>query len=127
VVTIRVPLTTLPGVFFTVYVFLQLFGLVVPLSRFWTQTTGTLPVSHYLQAVVMYAIVGLTTGSDLSVGGPRSPVTDAAGVVWQTRSIAESGNDGKHLHDDLCSRLVRRETIQGTAPHGLASRLPRVA
>jgi hypothetical protein len=38
----------------------------------------------------MYALMGLTPVLDFVVGGSNTQVTDAAGVVWQTRSIAES-------------------------------------
>jgi uncharacterized membrane protein len=85
-----VPLTNYLGWFFTVYVFLQLFALVVRYRDSGDQAMGTLPTSHYFQAVVMYAVVGLTPVLTYLVGGPNSPVTDAAGVVWQTRSIAEA-------------------------------------
>lgn len=85
-----VPMTNYLGWFFTVYVFLQLFALVVRYRDSGNQATGTLPKSHYLQAVVMYAVVGLTPVLTYLVGGTNSPVTDAAGVVWQTRSIAEA-------------------------------------
>src|SRR5712671_67430 len=85
-----VPLTNYLGWFFTVYLFLQLFALVVRYRDSGNQAMGTLPTSHYLQAVVMYAVVGLTPILTYLVGGTNSPVTDAAGVVWQTRSIAEA-------------------------------------
>jgi len=38
----------------------------------------------------MYAVIGLTFVLDYLVVGTNSQVTDAAGVVWQTRSIAEA-------------------------------------
>jgi hypothetical protein len=73
-----------------VYVFLQPFALVVRYRDSGDQAMGTLPTSHYFQAVVMYAVVGLTPVLTYLVGGTNSPITDAAGVVWQTRSIAEA-------------------------------------
>jgi putative membrane protein len=85
-----VPLTNYLGWFFTVYVFLQLFALFVRLRPGGDEATATLPRSYFLQAVVMYAVVGLTPVLTFLVGGSSSTVTDAAGVVWQTRSIAES-------------------------------------
>jgi putative membrane protein len=85
-----VPLTNYLGWFFTVYVFLQLFALFVKLRPAGAEAELTLPKSHYVQAVVMYAVVGLTPVLSFLVGGSNSPVTDAAGVVWQTRSIAEA-------------------------------------
>src|SRR6267378_5571411 len=85
-----VPLTNYLGWFFTVYVFLQLFALVIRFRESGTKTMRTLPTSYYAQAVVMYAVVGLTPVLTFLVGGTNSPVTDAAGVVWQTKSIAEA-------------------------------------
>jgi hypothetical protein len=43
-----------------------------------------------VQAIVMYAAIGLTPVLTFLVGGSNSPVADAAGEVWQTRSVAES-------------------------------------
>jgi uncharacterized membrane protein len=85
-----VPITNYLGWFFTVYVFLQLFALVVRFREPGNQTMRTLPRSYYFQAVLMYTIVGLTPVLTFLVGGTDSPVTDAAGVVWQARSIAEA-------------------------------------
>jgi putative membrane protein len=85
-----VPLTNYLGWFFTVYVFLQLFALFVRFRPAGKEAERPLPRSHYVQAVAMYAVVGLTPVLTFLVGGSNSPVTDAAGVVWQTRSIAEA-------------------------------------
>jgi putative membrane protein len=85
-----VPLTNYLGWFFTVYVFLQLFALFVRFRSGRDDVAQTLPKSFYAQAVVMYAVVGLTPVLTYLVGATNSPVTDAAGVVWQTGSIAES-------------------------------------
>jgi putative membrane protein len=84
-----VPLTNYLGWFFTVFVFLQLFALFVRL-RPGSDEAAPLRKSHYVQALAMYAVVGLTPVLTYLVGGANSPVTDAAGAVWQTRSIAES-------------------------------------
>ncbi len=84
-----VPLTNYLGWFFTVYVFLQLFALFVRF-RPGTQTVKNFPRSHFAQPVLMYALMGLTPILSFVVGGSNTQVTDAAGVVWQTRSIAES-------------------------------------
>src|SRR5207253_3476717 len=49
---------------------------------------------HYTDALgpksSWYAVMGLTPVLTFVIGGRNSQVTDAAGVVWQTRSIAES-------------------------------------
>jgi hypothetical protein len=72
-----------------VYLFLQLFALFVRF-RAGNETVKNFPRSHFAQAVLMYAVMGLTPVLTFLVGGSNTPVTDAAGVVWQTRSIAES-------------------------------------
>src|SRR5256712_1537990 len=84
-----VPLTNYLGWFFTVYLFLQLFALFVRF-RPGNETTRNFPRSHYAQALLTYAVMGLTPVLTFVIGGSNSLVTDAAGVVWQTRSIAES-------------------------------------
>lgn len=72
------------------YVFLQLFAIFVRLRPAGSDAARTLPRSFFAQAVVMYAVAGLTPILTFVVGGSNSPVTDAADVVWQTRNIAES-------------------------------------
>jgi putative membrane protein len=84
-----VPLTNYLGWFFTVYLFLQLFALFVTF-RPGIQTARIFPRSHYAQAVLTYAVMGLTPVLTFVIGGSNAQATDAAGVVWQTRSIAES-------------------------------------
>jgi hypothetical protein len=49
-----------------------------------------LPASYYTQAVISYAVVGLTAVVSYLVFTGNTLVTDAAGVVWQTRSITEA-------------------------------------
>jgi putative membrane protein len=83
-----VPLTNYLGWFFTVYVFLQLFALFLRFRRAGNEVT--FPTPYYAQAVAMYAVMGLTYVLDYLVAGSSTTVTDAAGVVWQTGSIAES-------------------------------------
>jgi uncharacterized membrane protein len=85
-----VPLSNFIGWFFTVYVFLQLFALVVRFGLTGFESARTFTRSSYAQAVVVYAVTGLTPILTFLVGGSNSPITDAAGVVWQTRSIAEA-------------------------------------
>jgi hypothetical protein len=50
----------------------------------------TFPRSHYAQALLTYGVMGLTPVLTFLISSSNSRVTDAAGVVWQTRSIAES-------------------------------------
>src|SRR5437773_6719538 len=84
-----VPLTNYLGWFFTVYLFLQLFALFVRF-RPGSETVTKFPRSHFAQALLMYAVMGLTPVLTFVVGGSNTPATDAGGVVWQARSIAES-------------------------------------
>src|SRR6059058_3341576 len=86
-----VPLTNYLGWFFTVYVFFQLFALYLRLRK--ASGDGeepTLPRSYYAQALGMYAVIGLSFVVAYLVGGTNTAVTDAVGIVWQTRSIAEA-------------------------------------
>jgi putative membrane protein len=80
------PLTNYLGWFFTVYLFLQLFALWVRFRPAGGEAPRTLPRSHHAQATVVYAVIGLTP----VLSGGNSRVTDAAGIAWQTRSIAET-------------------------------------
>ena len=110
-----VPLTNYLGWFFTVYVFLQLFALVVRFRESGNRTMGTLPRSHYAQAVVMYAIVGLTPVLTFLVGATNSSVTDAAGVVWQTRGIAEAAATVSIYTMIFAAGLAAAKLMQGLA------------
>ncbi len=85
-----VPLTNYVGWFFTVYVFLQLFALFLRFRRAADTESLPLPASYYAQAVISYAVVGLTAVLSYLVFTGNAVVTDAAGVVWQTRSITEA-------------------------------------
>src|SRR5437660_7385899 len=70
-----VPLTNYLGWFFTVYVFLQLFALFVRF-RPGSETARTFPRSHYAQALVTYAVMGLTPILAFVIGGNNSQVID---------------------------------------------------
>src|SRR3984893_1719640 len=85
-----VPLTNYVGWFFTVYVFLQLFALFVRFGKVADAESRPLPASYYAQTVLSYAAVGLAAVLSYLVFTGNPVVTDAAGVVWQTRSIAEA-------------------------------------
>ena len=85
-----VPLTNFVGWFFTVYVFLQLFALFVRFQRGADGASQALPSSYYAQAIISYAVIGVTAVLSYLVFSGNALVTDAAGVVWQTRSIAEA-------------------------------------
>src|SRR5256886_10591346 len=83
-----VPLTNYLGWFFTVYVFFQFFALYLRLRK--ASRDGEEPTfkrSCYAQAIVMYAVIGLTFVVNYLVGSTNMAITDAVGIVWQTRSI----------------------------------------
>ena len=82
-----VPLTNYLGWFFTVYVFLQLFALFL---RVRGAQSLTLARSYHAQAVVMYAVVGLTPVVGYLAAKTNTAVSDGAGGVWHTGSITES-------------------------------------
>ena len=86
-----VPLTNYLGWFFTVYVFFQLFALYLRFPK--AGQEGKEPAftrSYYAQAIVMYTVIGLVIVVSYLVGGSNTAITDAVGIVWQTRSIAEA-------------------------------------
>src|SRR6266567_3943486 len=86
-----VPFTNYLGWFFTVYVFFQLFALSLRFRRTGSEEEASaFPGSYYAQALIMYAVIGLAFVVAYLVGGGNTLVTDAAGVVWHTGSIAEA-------------------------------------
>src|SRR6266705_3976712 len=86
-----VPLTNYLGWFFTVYVFFQLFALSLRFRRTGSEEQASaFPKSYYAQAIVMYAVIGLVIVANYLVGSTNTAITDAVGIVWQTRSIAEA-------------------------------------
>ncbi|MFF2445715.1 carotenoid biosynthesis protein [Neobacillus sp. NPDC058068] len=86
-----VPLTNFLGWFFTVYVIFQLFALFLRLRRTdGNKEESAFPRSFYAQAIIMYAVTGLGFVLAYLSDSGNSLVTDAMGVVWHTRSIAEA-------------------------------------
>jgi putative membrane protein len=85
-----VPLTNYLGWFLTVYVFFQLFAVYLRFRGPGRREILPLPRSYFAQAVVMYAVLGLTYLVVYLVGSNNTTITDAAGVVWHSRSISES-------------------------------------
>lgn len=87
-----VPLTNYLGWFLTVYLFYQFFALAI---RFGfpkgasAAASRPAPLTYYLQAVVTYAVIGLTFVLQF-VAGRNTSVTDATGAIWQTQAIHET-------------------------------------
>jgi uncharacterized membrane protein len=85
-----VPLTNYLGWFFTVYVFLQLFALFLRFRPGDRAESPNLARSYHVQAVVMYAVVGLTPIVGYLAQKTSTPLTDGGGGIWHTGSITES-------------------------------------
>ncbi|MEA2682478.1 MAG: hypothetical protein QOK05_806 [Chloroflexota bacterium] len=86
-----VPLTNYLGWFLTVYVFLQLFALLLRYRDAGPEVTQPMSRSYFAQAVVIYGVIGLSFVLTYLVSHDTGHATDAAGVVWQTGNIAEAG------------------------------------
>ncbi len=111
-----VPLTNYLGWFFTVYVFFQLFALYLRLRKASRdEEEPTLPRSYYAQAIVMYAVIGLTFVVNYLVGSTNMAITDAVGIVWQTRSIAEAEATVSIYTMLFAAALATVKLLQGSA------------
>ncbi len=111
-----VPLTNYLGWFFTVYVFFQLFALSLRLRKTSRdREEPTLPRSYYAQAIVMYTVIGLTFVVNYLVGSTNMPIMDAAGIVWQTRSIAEAEATVSIFTMLFAAALSAVKLLQGSA------------
>jgi putative membrane protein len=111
-----VPLTNYLGWFFTVYVFFQLFALSLRFRKASREgEEPTLPRSYYAQAIVMYAVIGLVIVVNYVVGSTNTAVTDAVGIVWQTRSIAEAEATVTIYTMLFAAALAAVKLLQGSA------------
>jgi uncharacterized membrane protein len=111
-----VPLTNYLGWFFTVYVFFQLFALYLRFRRTGSEEEASaLPGSYYAQALIMYSVIGLAFVVAYLVGGSNTLVTDAAGVVWHTGSIAEAEATVSIFTMLFAAALSAVKLLQGSA------------
>src|SRR6266852_6974305 len=111
-----VPLTNYLGWFFTVYVFYQLFALYLRFRKASREgEEPTLPKSYYAQAIVMYAMIGLVIVVNYLVGSTNTAITDAVGIVWQTRSIAEAEATVSIYTMLFAAALAAVKVLQGSA------------
>src|SRR6266446_7926449 len=86
-----VPLTNYLGWFFTVYVFFQFFALYLRLRK--ASRDGEEPTfkrSYYAQAIVMYAVIGLTFVVNYLVGSTNMAITDAVSIFTMLFAAALS-------------------------------------
>jgi hypothetical protein len=98
-----------------VYLFLQLFALFLRLRNATDEEARSLPRSYYAQAIISYAGLGLTFVLSYLVSSGNTLVTDAAGVVWQTRSIAEAEATVSIFTMILVAALSAVKLFQGSA------------
>jgi putative membrane protein len=111
-----VPLTNYLGWFFTVYLFFQGFALSLRLRK--ASREGEEPTftrAYDAQAIVMYAVIGLVIVANYLVGSTNTAVTDAVGVVWQTRSIAEAEATVTIYTMLFAAALAAVNVLQGSA------------
>jgi len=83
-----VPISNFLGWSFTVYIFFQLFALYLQ-QRGSDDLTRGLPITHYLQIILVYMVTGVGFVIDHLVS-INMQVTDTVGHVWQTRDIYET-------------------------------------
>jgi len=110
-----VPLTNFLGWFFTVYVIFQLFALFLHFRKAASEKTRPLPRSYYAQAIILYGVLGLTFVLSYLVSSGNTLVTDAVGVVWQTRSIAEAEATVSIFTMIFVAALAAVKLLQGSA------------
>jgi uncharacterized membrane protein len=110
-----VPLSNYLGWFFTVYVFFQMFALFLRFRKAGPGETQRLPGSYFAQAVLMYAVIGLAFVLSYLVDRSNTLVSDAAGVVWQTRSIAEASATVSIYTMLFVAALSAMKLLQGAA------------
>ena len=83
-----VPISNFLGWSFTVYIFFQLFAIYLR-QRGSDDLSRALPITHYLQIILVYMSTGVGFVIDHLVS-VNTQVTDAVGHVWQTRDIYET-------------------------------------
>src|SRR6266851_9445025 len=110
-----VPLTNFLGWFFTVYVVFQLFALFLRFRKAAHEETRPMPRSYYAQAIIVYGVLGLTFVLSYLVSSDNTLVTDAVGVVWQTRSIAEAEATVSIFTMLFAAALSAVKLLQGSA------------
>ena len=110
-----VPLTNFLGWFFTVYVVFQLFALFLRFRKAAHEETRPRHRSYYAQAIIVYGVLGLTFVLSYLVSSDNTLVTDAVGVVWQTRSIAEAEATVSIFTMLFAAALSAVKLLQGSA------------
>jgi uncharacterized membrane protein len=83
-----VPLTNYLGWYFTVFAFMFAFALYLRFRA--PDPSIAQPRGYYLQAIAMYAVVGLDFVMTYLIKSGGENVVDAAGVTWRTQDIFET-------------------------------------
>jgi uncharacterized membrane protein len=82
-----VPLSNFMGWFLTVFVFFQLFALYLRRQPSVYAQAPAMSRGYWLQAVLFYSVVSLSTPLNMLTHITNSTIADAAGVLWRTQDI----------------------------------------
>ncbi len=82
-----VPFSNFMGWFLTVFVFFQLFALYLRGRQNAYAQVPAMSRGYWLQAVVFYGVVTLSTPLNMLTQTTNATIADAAGVLWRTQDI----------------------------------------
>ncbi len=82
-----VPFSNFMGWFLTVFVFFQLFALYLRGQQNAYAEVPAMSRGYWLQAVVFYGVVTLSTPLNMLTQTTNATIADAAGVLWRTQDI----------------------------------------
>ncbi len=82
-----VPFSNFMGWFLTVFVFFQMFALYLRKQQNVYAQTPAMSRVYWLQAVVFYGVVTLSTPLNMLTQTTNATIADAAGVLWRTQDI----------------------------------------
>ncbi len=82
-----VPFSNFMGWFLTVFVFFQLFALYLRGQQNAYVQVPAMSRGYWLQAVVFYGVVTLSTPLNMLTKATNATIADAAGVLWRTQDI----------------------------------------
>ncbi len=82
-----VPFSNFMGWFLTVFVFFQLFALYLRRQQNVYAQAPAMSRGYWLQAVVFYGVVTLSTPLNMLTQITNATIADAAGVLWRTQDI----------------------------------------
>jgi len=82
-----VPFSNFMGWFLTVFVFFQLFALYLRGRQNVYDQVQAMSRGYWLQAVVFYGVIALSTPLNMLTQTTNATIADAAGVLWRTQDI----------------------------------------